>query len=184
MTPDPNEFNEHNCRLLLAAFMEQASISVPRFSKAAGCSMATTGRILAATTLPTPRFIRQVGILMSIGIDQYETLTAAQKEKISEAIGSGGGAVVGFASISAAVSASGAVAGLSAAGITSGLASIGTLVGGGMVAGVAVAAAIPLAAGAAGYGIIKGVKYFFAQRELNSDELSPEWESLTENEEG
>jgi hypothetical protein len=45
-----------------------------------------------------------------------------------------------------------------------------------MAAGVVVAAAIPLAAGAAGYAIIKGVKFFFSERELTSEKTSPRWE--------
>ena len=47
-------------------------------------------------------------------------------------------------------------AGLSAVGISTGLAAVGSAVGGGMVAGVALTAAAPFAAAAAlGYGIYK-----------------------------
>ena len=137
---------------------------------------ASLGRILAFTSLPTSEFIKQVGIMLGIGIEKYERLSSAEKEHISEIIGTGGATAFGFGGITAAVSASGAVAGLSAAGISSGLAAIGSLVGGGMAAGVAVAAAIPLAAGAAGYAIIKGVKFFFSQRELNSTDINARWE--------
>jgi len=122
----------------------------------------------------------QIGILIGIGFQNYSKLSNAEKEKISEAIGAAGGGVLGFGSIAAAVGASGAVAGLSAAGISSGLAAIGTIVGGGMMAGVAVAAGFPLAAGALGYGVIKGVKYFFSKAELNKDEIDPQWEIETE----
>jgi len=45
-----------------------------------------------------------------------------------------------------------------------------------MAAGVAVAASIPIVAGAAGYAIIKGVKYFFSQKVLNSESIDPKWE--------
>jgi hypothetical protein len=67
-----------------------------------------------------------------------------------------GGAAAGSAGAIGAVTLSGAVAGLSGAGITSGLAAVGSAVGGGMVAGVAVTAALPavLAAGA-GYGVYR-----------------------------
>jgi hypothetical protein len=57
-----------------------------------------------------------------------------------------------------AVSAMGTVGGLGAAGITSGLAAVGSLVGGGMTAGLIVTAAAPIAVGALGYGLYKGVK--------------------------
>jgi hypothetical protein len=173
---DQHEINEENCRLLLAVFMEKNHIAVPRVCRAIGCSKATLGRLLSFTTLPTAEFIKQTGIMIAIGIAKYENLSSAEKEKISEVIGTGSATAFGFAGIAAAVSASGTVAGLSATGISSGLYAIGTLVGGGMAAGVVVAAAIPLAAGAAGYGIIKGVKFFFSERELNSKEINPRWE--------
>jgi hypothetical protein len=61
-----------------------------------------------------------------------------------------GGAAGGMASV-AAVSATGSVAGLGAAGMTSGLASMGSLIGGGMLGGLAVSVALPII-GAAGVG--------------------------------
>ncbi|GEM_PF-1917973 len=62
------------------------------------------------------------------------------------------GAVGGGVFAVGAVYASGTVAGLSAAGITSGLAGIGSLVGGGMAAGVMLTTAAPaVAAAAIGY---------------------------------
>ena len=63
------------------------------------------------------------------------------------------GAAIGTATAIGTVSATGAVAGVSAAGITSGLWAVGSAVGGGMTAGVAVTAAAPAVATAAvGYG--------------------------------
>jgi hypothetical protein len=173
---DAAEINEANCRLLLAAFMEKNQVTVPRVCRAIGCSTATLGRILSFTSLPTAEFMKQSGILIGIGIEKYEKLSKAEREHISEIIGTGSATAFGFGGITAAVSASGTVAGLSAPGISSGLYAIGTLVGGGMSAGVAVAAAIPLAAGAAGYAIIKGVKFFFSERELSSEKTNPRWE--------
>lgn len=71
-------------------------------------------------------------------------------------VGSYVGAGVGTAGSIAAISASGTVAGLSGAGITSGLAAIGSTVGGGMAAGVAISTAAPVAAAVAlGYGVYK-----------------------------
>ena len=61
-----------------------------------------------------------------------------------------GGAAGGVASV-AAVSATGSVAGLSAAGMTSGLAAVGSVVGGGMLGGLAVSVALPVV-GALGVG--------------------------------
>jgi hypothetical protein len=71
------------------------------------------------------------------------------------------GAAVGTAGAIGAVAAAGTT-GLSAAGITSGLAAIGATVGGGMTAGVAVAAAAPAAlAVGAGYGVYKAYKWLW-----------------------
>ena len=64
------------------------------------------------------------------------------------------GAAVGAAGAIGAVSASGAVTGLSAAGITSGLAAVG----GSMLGGIFVVAAVPIAVGAVGYGIYRWFK--------------------------
>jgi len=172
-----NELSPDNTRLLLAAFIEKEKLDVPTIARAFGCSLPTLGRILSGTSKPTSEFIKQTGILIGIGFTRYSKLSEAEKEKISEAIGAAGGGALGFGAISAAISASGAVAGLSAAGITSGLSAIGAIVGGGMAAGVAVAAAIPLAVGALGYAIIVGVKYFFSETELHNEAINPIWES-------
>ncbi len=172
----PNNITPENCRLLLAAYMEKNKIGSPRISEAIGCSHTTLARILAGTSKPTDEFIKQVGILIGIGYERYKKLSDAEKKTISEKIGTISGGVVGFGTITAAISASGAVAGLSAAGITSGLAAIGAVVGGGMTAGVAVLAAVPIAVGAAGYGIIKGVKYLLSQHKLNNEAIEPKWE--------
>ncbi|MFC3847860.1 hypothetical protein ACFOPX_04845 [Helicobacter baculiformis] len=69
----------------------------------------------------------------------------------------GTGAVVGTAGAVGAVAAAG-VPGLAATGITSGLAVVGSVVGGGMAAGLCVTAAMPVVVGAAAYGIYKACK--------------------------
>jgi len=57
---------------------------------------------------------------------------------------------------------------------------LGAIVGGGMIVGISVAAAIPIAAGAIGYGIIKGIKYLIGEKILNSDDIDERWEILLE----
>lgn len=75
------------------------------------------------------------------------------------------GAIGGSATTIAAVSGAGTVAGLSAAGVTSGLAAIGGVVGGGMVAGLAVTAAVPVSAAAiVGYGSYKAWKWLNSEK--------------------
>ncbi len=142
-----DNFTPENCRLLLATYMDEKKIGAPRISEAIGCSHATLARILAGKSKPTDEFIKQVGIMIGIGYEKYKKLSDAEKEKISEKIGTISGGVVGFGTITAAISASGAVVGLSAAGITSGLAAIGAVVGGGMTAGVASISSSPNCSG-------------------------------------
>lgn len=170
---EKEKFTKENCGSLLGTYMQKENISVEEVSKAIGCRYSTTKRILAGATYPTEEFIKQVGILIHLGFERYSKLSDTEKESISEAIGAVGGGVLGFGAISAAVSASGTVAGLSAAGITSGLAAIGA---GGMLGGILTLVAFPLAAGAAGYGIVKGLKYYFTEAELASEEIDLKWE--------
>jgi hypothetical protein len=75
-----------------------------------------------------------------------------------EKIVAGAGAGVGIAGSVATVSAAGAVGGLSAAGVTSGLAAVGGLVGGGMITGIAVTCAGPLAVAGLAYGMYRWLK--------------------------
>lgn len=113
--------------------------------------------------------------MISIGFDKYKKLSNSEKEKIPENIGTIGGGLLGFGSITAAISASGIV-GLSAAGITSGLSAIGAIVGGGMVAGVISVAFIPILAGAVGYKMVKGIKNLISNKKLLNDKLDDYWE--------
>ena len=173
MSEKQEGINAENCRVLLAGYMEKRELAVPRILKVIGCSNATITRILAGESLPTIEFIKQIGILIELEYETYAKLSDAEKEKISETIGAIGGGVLGFGAITAAVSASGTVTGLSAAGIASGLAAIGA---GGMLGGILTLAAVPIAAGAAGYGIIKGIKYLISEDELKSNEIDEKWE--------
>lgn len=76
------------------------------------------------------------------------------KKKVPEILGAAGGVTTGIGGTVAAIAASGTVANLSAAGITSGLAALG----GGMLGGLVVVGIVPVAAGLAGYGAVKGIK--------------------------
>jgi hypothetical protein len=81
-----------------------------------------------------------------------------KNDDVKAAVSTAAGATVGGAGAVGAVSAMGSVAGLGAAGITSGLSAVGGLVGGGMAAGLVITAAAPIAVGALGYGLYKGIK--------------------------
>lgn len=143
-----------------------------------GCSEATFIRLLDTSTYPSDDMLKQGALLIAIGYEKYTNLSNAEKEKITEAIGAVGGGAVGFGAITGAISTLGSVAGLSAAGITSGLATLGGLIGGGMVAGVMVAAAFPIVVGAAGVGIVAGVKHLATEHQVQQTDIDPRWEIL------
>ncbi len=171
-----NELSRENYAPILAAFIESNELTVRKTAKAIGCSEPTLARLLSQVTLPSDEMTKQTGIMIEIGFKRFSKLSKAEREKISEAIGSTGGGALGFGSITAAISALG-IPGLSGAGITSGLAALGGLFGGGMVVGVIVAAAIPVAGATIGFGLIKGIKYFFSERQLSVESLDPLWET-------
>lgn len=75
-------------------------------------------------------------------------------ELLAGAVGAGVGGAIGFAGLFFG----GSVVGLSAPGIATGLATAGSLVGGGMVAGIGVIAAPAVILGAAGVGVASHVK--------------------------
>ena len=96
--------------------------------------------------------------MFCLGFDEYSRLSKKKVESITEKMGGAASASFGAVAVKAIISSLGASSGLSAAGIMSGLRVLGTLVGGGAAAGISVAAAIPVAAGIAGWGIIKLLK--------------------------
>ena len=82
----------------------------------------------------------------------------AKKTNSSETgaiVSTGSGAAAGAVAAVAGVIAGAAEGTAGAAALTSGLAAVGTVIGGGMFAGIVVVAAAPIAAGAAGFGIYK-----------------------------
>ena len=79
------------------------------------------------------------------------------EEEQKATVAAGAGATAGGIGAVGAVAALG-VPGLGATGITSGLAAVGSVVGGGMGAGLLVTATAPLAVGAAAYGLYRWLK--------------------------
>ena len=165
-----------NCSAFLAVFIEKNKLSVRKVAKAITCSETTLNRIIGGKTSPSDEMLRQSGIMFELGFDSYSKLSKAEKEKISEVIGTASGGVLGFGAITAAVGSLGSIAGLSAAGISTGLGALGAIVGGGMVAGISVAAAIPIAAGALGYALIKAVKGVCENYQTDQEKYDPFWE--------
>lgn len=110
--------------------------------------------------------------LQVIGFAKFQKMTEAEKNHAAEFVAAGTGVGAGIGASIAAISAAGAVEGLSAAGITSGLAAIG----GTMLAGIAVVATLPLAAGVLGYGIVKGIRKICENDELSCKKVNDRWE--------
>ncbi|MEW4264504.1 hypothetical protein Q0N30_12490 [Priestia megaterium] len=98
-----------------------------------------------------------INILNEAGLALHIKSRTINDSAIPEVLGAVTGATTGAAAGLGLLSMLG-VSGFSAAGITSGLATAGTLVGGGMVAGIGVLAAPALVLGVVGYGVVSNDK--------------------------
>ncbi len=176
------EFKEsvtkENCGAKLRLIRELLHMSRRELARIIGVSEATLRRLEGGDTLPTDEFINRLQALLAIGAAKYAKLSATEKEKVSEVVGAAGGSVAGVGGSIAAIGAAGAVSGFSAAGITSGLAAIG---GGAMLTGIGIVAAIPVATGLAGYGLVKGIKKICEANNLSSEEVNGKWEIRRKN---
>jgi DNA-binding XRE family transcriptional regulator len=171
------EFKEpvtkENCGVKLRLIRELLDMSRRELAKIIGVSESTLRRLEEGNSLPTDEFMNRLQALCVIGAAKYAKLSDAEKEKISEVVGTAGGVVAGVGGSIAAIGAAGAVSGFSAAGITSGLAAIG---GGAMLTGIGVVAAIPVATGLLGYGLVKGIKAICEANNLSCNEVNEKWE--------
>lgn len=167
--------NESNFNRILNTYMKKNNLSTAKISKALCCSKPTLERLLMDKTIPTDEMIKQAGLLIAIGIKQYDKMSKADKEKYSETIGTISGAGLGFASISAVVSSFG-IAGLSGPAIMSGLAAIGGYLGAGAIAGITVVAVIPVLTGIGGYALIKGIKKATGYVRQQDVKIDKRWE--------
>lgn len=165
MTPE-------NCGDKLKLVREVSGMSRRDLAKVLGVAESTIYRLETKKTLPTMDFLLRLNALVAIGYSSFTKMSEKDKEKVSEYIGTTGGIAAGVGGAIGAISASGAVAGLSAAGITSGLAALG----GSMLGGIAVVATIPVAAGFAGYGLVKGIKAICNANRLECKEVNEHWE--------
>jgi DNA-binding XRE family transcriptional regulator len=149
---------QDNCGAKLKLVREVSGQSRKELANVIGVAESTIYRLEKGKknggTLPKAEFMLRLGGLVAIGHAKYSKMTENDKESLSEYIGAAGGVAAGVGGAIGAISVSGTVAGLSAAGITSGLAALG----GSMLGGLAVVAIIPVAVGAAGYGLVKGIK--------------------------
>jgi DNA-binding XRE family transcriptional regulator len=171
---------EKNCGEKLKLVREVQGISRRDLAKVLGVAESTIYRLETKKTLPTTEFMLRLSGLVAIGFGTFSKISEKDKEKLSQYIGTAGGVAAGVGGAIGAISASGAVAGLSAAGITSGLAAIG----GSMLGGLAVTMTIPLVVGAAGYGLVKGIKAICEANKLDCKEVDNNWEIVPRPEKG
>lgn len=169
------ELTKENCDLFLATFMDDNELNIDDIAKAISCPDGSVERILAGITQPGDKMLMEVGLMLGLGFERYTKLSKAEKKTVFEKIGTISGGALGFSAISTAVGALG-LPGLSAAGVTSGLGALGAILGGTMVTGIGVAATIPIASGALGYGVIKGAKRIFKKMNKDQVDFDPEWE--------
>lgn len=169
---------QENCGKKLHLIRDVSGMSRRDLARVLGVAESTIYRLETGKTQPTMDFMLRLSALVAIGHASFLKMSDAEKEKLSECIGTTGGIAAGLGGAIGAISASGAVAGLSAAGITSGLAAIG----GTMLGGIAVVATIPLAAGFAGYGLVKGIKAICEANRLDCKEVDGHWELKPEDE--
>ena len=166
------EVTDQNCGEKLKLIRSLAAVTRRELAAILGTSESTIARLETEKTLPTADFMNRLRALAVIGFHKFSAMSAGEKEAISETLGAAGGATAGIAASIAAVSASGTVAGLSVTGITSGLAALG----GSMLGGLVVVAAIPVAVGIGGYGLVKGIKAIVEANNLNCQDVDGKWE--------
>ncbi|SMO77053.1 helix-turn-helix domain-containing protein [Ruegeria faecimaris] len=166
ITPD-------NCGEKLKLVREVSGLSRRELAEVLECSESTIYRLETKKSAATPEFMNLLKALVIIGRHKFSQLTDSERETLLDTLGAVGGTASGIAGSVAAVSVAGSVSGLSAAGITSGLAAIG---GGTMLGGIGLVAAIPVAAGLAGYGLVKGIKSICDANGLDCVEVDGRYE--------
>jgi hypothetical protein len=148
-----------NLRFYLGQFVLHYSLDPQKVALKLGWSISVWNRLISGKTCPTERSIKECFLMFCLGFDEFSRLSKKKVESITEKMGGVASASFGAVAVKAIIGSLGASSGLSAAGIMSGLRVLGTFVGGGAAAGISVAAAIPVAAGIAGWGIIKLLKF-------------------------
>ena len=147
--------------LYLREFLTKHSLNSKEFAKSIGISCQELNEILTEERLPTEAEYAEILIAMTIieakGWHYWLSMSSEKKSELAAKFVATGGSTMTIGAIIALISACG-FPGLSAAGITSGLATIGALVGGSMVAGIAVCSTAPLVVGGVLYAACKSGK--------------------------
>lgn len=152
------KINKEELALQIKLFLEKHSLDSRLFAKSVRISNDKMNEILKGERLATEEEYAEIVIAMTIieakGWDYWLSMSREEKNELSAKFIAAGGSTMTVGGMIAVISAYG-VPGLSAAGIASGLATIGALVGGGMVAGIAVCSTAPLVVGGTLYAACK-----------------------------
>jgi transcriptional regulator with XRE-family HTH domain len=167
-------FTEGNCGEKLRLMGDLSRLSHRDLAKILICRQSTISRLEGKQSLPTEAFIKRLQRLGRVGCDDFLKVSESEKDFTSETLGAVTSGTLGVNASVAAISTAGTVSGLSGAGITTGLAALG----GTMLGGIAVVAAIPVVAALAGFGLVKGIKGIRAARNLNCKDLDPRYEKV------
>lgn len=161
-----------NCGSKLRLIRDVSGISRRELAKILGCSESTISRLEAEVHRPTVDFMNKLKALQVIGYHRFKKMGSGDRSALAETLVAAGSGAGGAAAITGVIGATGTVAGFSAAGITSGLAALG----GSLLGGVAVVAVVPIAVGAAGYGVMKGIKAICEHNNLSCKEVDGRFE--------
>ena len=172
------EVTGENCGDKLRLVRDVHGMSRRELAKALGVRESTIYRLERHITKPSGELMNRLRALVVIGYAKFSRLKESEKNRIAEFVGAGAGVGAGVGAAVGAVAAAGTIGGLSAAGITSGLAAIG----GTMLGGIAVVAAIPAATAGLGYGIIRGIKTICEANELSCQEVDGRYEITRDGE--
>lgn len=170
------KFPPESLRFYLGQFVLHYSLEPQKVAEKLNWSTSVWNRLISGKTRPTEKSMKQCFLMFCMGFEDYSRLSKKEVESITEKMGAVTAAGFGTVAVKAIISSVGAASGLSAAGIMSGLRVLGSFVGGGAAAGISVVAAIPVATGLAGWGIIKIIKWRFSKIDRFKNKLDLRFE--------
>lgn len=174
------EVTRENCGTMLKLIKDNSNMTLAEMAEILGVSVSTLSRIIRGLTLPGQSIMNRLRIIQLLGQGRVSSMSEKEKKSLSEYFAALGGAAGGLVSAIGAISAGGTVAGLSGAGIATGLAALGST----MLGGIVVVGSIPVAAAAAGYGIVKAIKAICKANKLKMREKEGWFEFVTHSESG
>ncbi len=169
------EFNRESFSEFLSIFLQENGLQPRRFAEVIGCSEATVDRLLQKRTLPSDNMVNRARVVFQFDFEAYSKLSKTQQKVLCDQVGAAVGGSLGIAAIPFIISALGS--GLSADGITSGLAALG----GTMIGGIVVAAAIPVSVGMAGMAIGHGMRFVSTSQSRKRVDMDKRWEIILQN---